>query len=111
MEAKSKRAGISEPLLPPPVGNEFLLPPMMSQGYKSATDHEEEEDSEDNAVRPGKDYRPPNASRSCSGSMSRLPPRAANPTLDFGTARKQIRNSWSLHEFLAFCTSLDCVIP
>ena len=88
MEAKSKRAEISEPLLPPPVGNEPLLPPpMMSQGYKSTTDHEEEEDSEDNAGRP-KDYRPPNASRSRSGSMSRLPPRAANPTLDFGTARR-----------------------
>ena len=90
MEAKSKRAEISEPLLPPPVGNEPLLPPpMMSQGYKSTTDHEEEEeDSEDHAGRPEKDYRPPNASRSRSGSMSRLPPRAANPTLDFGTARR-----------------------
>ena len=89
MQAKSKRAEINEPLLPPPVGNQPLLPPpMMNQGYKSTTDHEfEEEDSEDTAGRP-KDYRPPTASRSRSGSMSRLPPRAANPTLDFGTARR-----------------------
>ena len=88
MEAKNtKRVQINEPLLAQPVGHEPPVPPPMVTSYKSTTDHEEEDDSEDNAGRP-KDNRPPNASKSRSGSMSRLPPRAAHPTLDFGAARR-----------------------
>ena len=99
MEAESKRAEISEPLLPPAVRHEPLLPPPMSQGYKSTTDHEEDEDDSDyNSGRPGKDYRPPKASKSRSGSMSRLPPRAANPTLDFGTARRPSASQLETHK-------------
>ena len=71
----------------------------MSQGYKSTTDHEEDEDDSDyNSGRPGKDYRPPKASKSRSGSMSRLPPRAANPTLDFGTARRPSASQLETHK-------------
>ena len=99
IEAESKRAEISEPLLPPAVRHEPLLPPPMSQGYKSTTDHEEDEDDSDyNSGRPGKDYRPPKASKSRSGSMSRLPPRAANPTLDFGTARRPSASQLETHK-------------
>ena len=83
---------VSEPLLYP-------------GGYKSTTDHEEEEDDEDDVT---DTYLPPSAeslpqvaappamnlsdselpkSRS-TRSITRLPPRAANPTLDFGPGRR-----------------------
>jgi hypothetical protein len=68
--------------------SEPLLPAAM--GYKSTTDHEEEEeDSEDMRGHSDREYFPPTAKGvKSSRSMTRLPPRAANPTLDFGTGRR-----------------------